>query len=115
MSTIDEYMKRPYRFVIVPDEVEGGFTVFFPELPGCATCVENMNDAYDAAIDAKREWLSAAIEDGIVINAPRTQNTPQVELPLPEVLRNKIIEKAASEGKSFNDYCIVELEKAVAV
>ncbi|MBR5970244.1 MAG: type II toxin-antitoxin system HicB family antitoxin [Lachnospiraceae bacterium] len=110
---IEDYMSKPYRMVIVPDDAEGGFTVFFPELPGCVTCVEDIRDAYDMAMDAKREWLAAAIEDGVIIDEPYTMQ--QVGLPLPDALRNRIVQKAASEGKSFSDFCIVELEKAVAV
>ena len=36
--SLKEYMELPYSMSIIPDTVEGGFTVIFPELPGCMTC-----------------------------------------------------------------------------
>lgn len=52
-------MKLPYVMVVVPDEEEGGFTPYYPDLPGCATCVETMDEAREMVEDAKRAWLKA--------------------------------------------------------
>ena len=69
-KTIDEYMKIQYRKEVVPDTEDGGYLVSFPELPGCLTCVESLDKAVEAANNAKREWISAALEDGIKIPEP---------------------------------------------
>ena len=69
-KTIDEYMKLQYQKEIIPDNKDGGFVVSFPELPGCLTCVETLDKAVEAANDAKREWIIAALEDGIKIPEP---------------------------------------------
>ena len=61
MKTLNEYLDMPYRMEIVPDTVEGGYVASFPELPGCITCGETAEAAVANAIDAKKEWLSAAI------------------------------------------------------
>ena len=50
---------------VVPDPDEGGFVVFYPDLPGCITCGETMESAIANARDAKAEWLAAASEEGI--------------------------------------------------
>ena len=42
----------------------------FPELPGCITCGETVESAVANALDAKKAWLEAAIEDGIEIHEP---------------------------------------------
>ena len=55
---------------IVPDSVEGGYTVIYPELPGCMTCGETLEGAIKNAEDCKREWLAAALEDGYEIPEP---------------------------------------------
>ena len=70
-KSIEDYMKMPYRMVVVPDEEEGGYTLYFPDLPGCVTCVDSLDDAKTTAEDAKREWLKAAIEDGVEIKDRR--------------------------------------------
>ena len=70
MKDLDYYMSLNYRMEIYPDEVEGGFTLAFPELPGCLTCAETMEDLIKNAEDAKREWLTVSLEDGDVIPEP---------------------------------------------
>ena len=48
---------------IVEDKDEGGFVVSFPDLPGCITCGETVESAVANAMDAKKEWLVAALEE----------------------------------------------------
>ena len=69
MKTIEEYMKLPYKMEIVPDE-EGGYVVSFPELPRCLSTGDKIEEAIKNAVDAKRAWFEAAIEDGVEIKAP---------------------------------------------
>ena len=45
MKTLDEYLKKPYRMNIKEDKDEGGYVVFFPEIPGCITCGETIESA----------------------------------------------------------------------
>ena len=64
---LNYYMGLPYRMEILPDTEEGGFVVRYPDLPGCITCGDTIESAYLNAQDAKKEWISAALEDGIQI------------------------------------------------
>lgn len=41
--------------------------VTFPELKGCITCGNSIEEAIANAEDAKREWITACLEDGIEI------------------------------------------------
>lgn len=52
---------------MIEDQNEGGFVVSFPDLPGCITCGETKEIAIANALDAKKTWLEAALEDGIEI------------------------------------------------
>lgn len=54
MKTIEEYMALPYRLEIYPDPDEGGFVGTYPELPGCLTSGETMEEVARNAEDAKR-------------------------------------------------------------
>ena len=63
-------MKMPYRMEIVEDEEEGGFVVSYPDLPGCITCGETIESEVQNAIDAKRTWIEAALEERIEIYEP---------------------------------------------
>ena len=70
MNMIDHYMKLPYRMELIPDSAEGGFVVSFPDLPGCISSGESLEEALKNAQDAKHEWLLAAIENHVEIPAP---------------------------------------------
>lgn len=66
MKTIDEYMTMDYKLKIVEDPDEGGFVAFYPELPGCITCGETLEEVAENALDAKRAWLEAVLEDRVM-------------------------------------------------
>lgn len=113
MKTFDEYMAMPYRMEIVPDTDEGGYAVRFPELKGCVTCADTLEKAVSNAEDAKREWISSAIEDGITIPEPLGQDdySGQFRLRIPKSLHHSLAEHARQEGISMNQYCIYLLTR----
>ena len=63
MKTLNDYLAMSYRMEIVEDKDEGGFVVSFPDLPGCISCGETVEIAVANAMDAKKEWLVAALEE----------------------------------------------------
>ncbi|MCR5663216.1 MAG: type II toxin-antitoxin system HicB family antitoxin [bacterium] len=70
MKNLDYYMSLPYRLEIQPEPDEGGYAVCYPDLPGCLTVGATLDDAIKNAQEAKREWLAAALEDGMTIAEP---------------------------------------------
>ncbi|MBP5502053.1 MAG: type II toxin-antitoxin system HicB family antitoxin [Bacteroidales bacterium] len=70
MKTLDYYLGLPYRLEIVPDTSEPGFVAFYPELPGCITCADDIFKVVENAVDAKKLWLMTAMEDGLEIKEP---------------------------------------------
>lgn len=113
MKTFEEYMKLPYKLEIVPDTKEFGFVASYPDLPGCITCGETVAEAVANAEDAKKEWLSAAIEDNIEIVEPETAESysGQFKLRLPKTLHKTLAEDSKKEGVSMNQYCVYLLAK----
>ena len=113
MKTLDYYMKLPYRMEIIPDKDEGGYAIFFPELPGCLSCGETITAALLNAEDAKRAWLEAAMEEQLEIREPSEQTvySGQFKLRLPKSLHRALAEQARREGISMNQYCIYLLSK----
>ena len=113
MRTLEEYMSLPYRMEIIPDTVEGGFAVRFPELPGCLTCADTLEDAVKNATECKREGLCAAIEDGIAIPEPADEDeySGQFKLRIPKSLHKSLAEHSKAEGISMNQYCLYLLTK----
>lgn len=113
MKRIDEYMAMPYRMEIVEDKIEGGFVVSYPDLPGCITCGETVQTAIVNAMDAKRAWLEAALEDGIKINEPDSLEdySGQFKLRIPRSLHKSLAEHSRKEGISMNQYCVYLLSR----
>jgi len=113
MRTIDEYMRLPYRMEIIPDTAEGGYVVRFPELPGCLTCADTLEEAIRNAADCKKEWLTAAMEDGIDIPEPASEDeySGQFKLRIPKSLHKSLAEHSKAEGISMNQYCLYLLAK----
>lgn len=113
MKTLSEYMKMPYRMEIVQDIEEGGFVVSFPDLPGCLTVGDTIEDAITNANDAKRAWLEAAIESGVAIQEPDSLEdySGQFKLRIPKSLHKSLAEHSKREGISMNQYCVYLLTK----
>lgn len=70
MKNLEYYMNLLYKMNIIKDTQEGGYTASFPELKGCLTCGETLDDAIENAENAKKEWLVAALEENMVIPEP---------------------------------------------
>ncbi len=110
MKTIDYYMKLPYHLEIIPDAEEGGYTAMYPDLPGCLTCAETPEEIVVSALDAKRAWLTAALEEGIEIAEPFDEDklagySGQFKLRMPKSLHRALALHAKMEGVSMNQYC----------
>ena len=116
MKTIDYYMALPYKLEIVPD-AEGGYVARYPELPGCITVGDTLEDTVNHVLDAKREWLLAALEDGIRINEPASADnySGQFKLRIPKSLHRSLAEHSKAEGISMNQYCLYLLTRNDAV
>ena len=115
-KNLDYYLSLPYSIEIIPDTEEGGFTARYPDLPGCITCAETLEDVITNAKDAKVAWLTVAIEDGIAIPEPGLEQrleaySGQFKLRMPKSLHRSLSINAKKEGISMNQYCIYLLSK----
>ncbi len=113
MRTLSDYMTMNYRMEIVEDRSEGGFVASFPELPGCITCGETIESAAKNALDAKKVWLEAAVQDGIEIQEPDglAGYSGQFKLRIPRSLHRSLAERSKKEGVSMNQYCVYLLSR----
>ena len=116
-KTLNDYLKLNYRMEIIEDEAEGGYVISFPDLPGCITVGETIETAVANAIDAKKAWLEAAIEDGIEIRKPDSLDdySGQFKLRMPRSLHRSLAENSKKEGISMNQYCVYLLSMNDAV
>ena len=112
-KTIDYYLNRPYRLELVPDTEEGGYTAWYPDLPGCITCSESIEGIFKNAEDAKKAWLKVALEENIEIYDPTDASgySGQFKLRMPKSLHRDLSQHAKQEGISMNQYCLYLLTK----
>ncbi len=108
MNNLEYYLSLPYKMEVLPDVDEGGYVARFPELPGCLTYADTLEELAKMAEDAKRVWPEAALEDRRVIREPsRTEDySGQFKLRLPKELHKALSEHAREAGVSMNQYCL---------
>ena len=113
MKTLNEYMSMSYKMEIIEDQDEGGFVISYPDLPGCITCGETIESAMQNAKEEKREWIRAALEEGIEIYEPDSLEnySGQFKLRIPRSLHRSLAEHSQREGISMNQYCVYLLSK----
>ena len=114
---LEKYMSLNYRIELIKDPYEGGYVVSYPDLRGCLSCGETIDEAVENGEDAKKEWLTAAIEDGISIPEPLEdcEFSGQFRLRMPKSLHKHLADRARAEGISMNQYCIYLLSQNVSL
>lgn len=109
MKTVKEYMDLPYKMEIVHDPYEGGYVVSFPELPGCLTCGDTLDEALKNAKEAQELWFEVKLECKEEIPEPDYLNdnySGQFKLRIPKDLHRSLALNAKKEGVSMNQYCM---------
>ena len=107
MKDLKYYMGLKYPFVLEKDEDESYF-IQFPDLPGCMTCGETIEEVIAMGEDAKKCWFESALLDGDFIPEPKiAEDYPDnFKLRLPKSLYRQLSNNASSEGVSMNQYCL---------
>lgn len=108
VKDLDYYMGLDYKIEIIPYTEEGGYALRCPELPGCVTCSETIQEGIQMLEDAKKSWFTACIEDGIDIPEPINIEaySGQFKLRMPKSLHKELAERSKKEGVSMNQYCV---------
>lgn len=108
MRKIEEYLKKPYKIELIPDMEEGGYAISCPELPGCISCGDTLEEAMANIEDAKVAWLNVALEEGMAIPEPENLEnySGQFKIRMPKSLHKQLAEHSKKEGISMNQYCI---------
>lgn len=110
-----ENMEAPHRFEeymyeIAPlaEEDGGGFLISLPDLPGCISDGESIEEAITNGRDAFVSWIAAARDQGRTIPAPAARPYESAEASgkfvarLPKSLHARLVARAKREGVSLN-------------
>jgi antitoxin HicB len=112
-------MMSDYRFTVRPlsDDEGGGYLVEFPDLPGCMSDGETVEEAVANGQDAKASWIAAMTEAGRPIPAPTLEPTEPYsgkwQLRAPKSLHRKLTERAKREGVSLNTLAVALLAEGL--
>ena len=111
------YMNLNYRVEVVHDKEEGGYALHCPDLAGCITCAETLQQGFEMLEDAKKCWFTACLEDGSPIPEPSdvSEYSGQFKLRIPKSLHKTLAERSRQEGISMNQYCLYLLSKGANV
>jgi len=66
---LDDYLALQYPFNVIA-EPEDGYVIVFPDLPGCMTQVETLEEVGPMAADVSAGWLETAYDQGLDIPLP---------------------------------------------
>lgn len=111
-------MKTRYPFNIreLSNEEGGGYLIEFPDLPGCMSDGETIDEAIANGQDAIVAWIEAATEMGKPIPKPgelESQSGKWVQR-VPKSIHLRLVNRARDEGVSLNTLVITMLSESLA-
>ena len=108
-----------YRFAIRPltSEEGGGYLIEFPDLPGCMSDGESIEEALANGAEAKRDWIAAMVAAGRPVPPPRAEANEGYSgkwvLRTPKSLHRGLAERARQEGVSLNALAVAMLAQGL--
>jgi antitoxin HicB len=113
-KTLEDYLTLPYTIELVPDP-DGGWFVAVKELPGCMSQGDTEEEALEMIRDAMEGWIAVALEDDMKIPEPRNLEdySGKFVVRMPRSLHRELVERAAEEDTSLNQYINVLLAHAI--
>lgn len=109
---ITEY---PFTIRHLNQEEGGGYFIEFPDLPGCMSDGETIDEAIQNGNDAVNCWLAAANESGRAIPKPGDfgRLSGKWVQRVPKSIHAQLINRAQQEGVSLNTLVISMLAEAL--
>ena len=107
---LDFYLRLEYPFHVIADR-EGGYVINFPDLPGCFTQADSIDEVAAMAGEARQLWIETEYDDGHSIPMPSypEEYSGKFNLRLPKSLHRQLAERAETEGVSLNQYVLALL------
>jgi antitoxin HicB len=121
LSTLSEVAMNDieYRFTIRPltQKEGGGYLIEFPDLPGCMSDGETIDEALANGAEAKRDWIAAMQAAGRPVPAPTAEAAEAYSdkwvLRTPKSLHRGLAERARQEGVSLNALAVAMLAQGL--
>ena len=110
-----DYLALEYPFQVIADP-DGGYVVMFPDLPGCMTQVERLDEVGPMAEEVRRLWIETTYEQGLEIPLPSypEEYSGTLNLRIPRSLHRALAEAAQRDGVSLDQHAVMLLSRADA-
>lgn len=110
-----DYLKKPYSRILIPDEESGTYTAQIQEFPGCVAQGDTPQEAYDHLELAAESWIEAATSLGQDIPQPMSEHECSGKFPLrlPKSLHRQASLAADRDGTSLNQFIITAIAEKV--
>jgi antitoxin HicB len=116
-KNLDYYMGLAYPIRIYPEPDGSGYTAEIPDLPGCITCADTLEELWAMIEDAKRTWIEGSLEESLPIAEPswstEDNGSGKFTVRVPRSLHRKLVEQARREGVSLNQFINVALAETI--
>ena len=115
-KSLGEYLALEYPFNVIADP-EGGYVISFPDLPGCITQADSLDQIGTLAEEIRTLWLETAYaQEELEIPLPSylEEYSGRFNLRLPRSLHRSLAEAAEREGVSLNQYVVSLLARGDA-
>lgn len=97
-------MNLIYPACFYPFEDGRGYTVDFPDLPGCVTEGRNFSEAIELAADAAAGWILSSLEDGEAI--PKATDYKDVRLESEDGIVNMVVFDIDSYSEKYSNKAV---------
>ena len=114
-QTLDEYLAREYPFHVIASR-DGGYVIVYPDLPGCITQADTIDEIPELAEEARRLWIEAEYEDGHDVPLPSypEEYSGKFVARLPRSLHRQLAGEAERQGVSLNQHVVALLSRGDA-
>jgi antitoxin HicB len=118
MGKLENYLNKeyPYKIEKVSKEDGGGYFMTYPDLPGCMSDGDTLEETLSMGEDARISWIETAIVLGKDISEPYSymdNYKGRITVRVPKSMHKELIDEAKEEGISLNQYLIYLLGKGM--
>lgn len=115
-ASLNDYFSMHYPFNVVADP-DGGYFISFPDLPGCMTQVQALDEIGSAAEEIRELWIETEYDQGADIPLPSApgEYSGRFLLRISRSLHRTLATSAEREGISLNQYAATLLARGDAI
>ena len=112
---LEYYLSLEYTFEVIADP-GGGYVIRYPDLPGCLSQTDDINQVVPFATEIRELWIETEYEDGHSIPLPTypEEYSGKFNLRIPKSLHRKLAKSASADGVSLNHYITALLSQGDA-